>query len=338
MVKFGVVGLGLAGQKHCQAILSQPGATLVGVADVDLGKSIIAKQYGIPFYRSIEALLGIEGNDKPDVVCVCAPNHLHTVHAIAVLQAGCHVLIEKPMGISAAHCQQVIVCARESGKAAMVVTQNRFTPTSIWLKQAVSESLFGRILMVQVNCYWNRDERYYKPGGWKGKLKQDGGTLFTQFSHFIDILYWVFGDISDIHARVENLTHGNTIEFEDCGVASFKLVNSGGIGIINFSTSVWDKNLESTITIIGEKGTAKVGGQYMNAVEYCHIKDYTMPVLPPANPPNDYGAYKGSASNHGFIIQNVVDTLSGKAAPSSNALEGMKVVEMIERIYQSVRK
>ncbi|NLF42872.1 MAG: gfo/Idh/MocA family oxidoreductase, partial [Bacteroidales bacterium] len=116
------------------------------------------------------------------------------------------------------------------------------------------------------------------------------------------------------------------------GLVSFKFVN-GGMGCINYSTAVWDKNLESSITIIGSKGSVKIGGLYMNEVEYCHIKDYEMPELAPSNPPNDYGAYKGSAANHHFIIQNVVDTLKGHTSITTNALEGLKVVEIIERIY-----
>lgn len=337
-IKFAIVGLGFIGQRHCDTIMAQPGAKLVSIADIDQTKSALASKYGATFYPSAAELLSASSGNMPDVVCICTPNDQHVPLANLALNARCHVVIEKPMGLTKAECETVINHSLNVSKHVFVVKQNRFTPTSVWLKQAVANDLFGRILMVQINCYWNRDHRYYKPGGWKGTLKQDGGTLFTQFSHFLDIMYWVFGDITDIKARVENLTHGSAIEFEDTGVATFRFVNGGGIGNINFSTSVWDKNLESTITIIGEKGAAKVGGQYMNAVEYCHIKDYQMPELPPANPPNDYGAYKGSASNHGFIIQNVIDTLNGISSPSSNALEGMKVVEIIEHIYKVARQ
>jgi predicted dehydrogenase len=151
-------------------------------------------------------------------------------------------------------------------------------------------------------------------------------------------MYWLFGDIRDIQTRFENFNHAQNTEFaEDSGFVSFHF-NGGGIGCLNYSTSVWDKNLESSITIIGEKGSVKVGGQYMDKVEYCNIKDYTMPELPPSNPPNDYGAYKGSAANHHFVIDNVVDTLSGKSIITTNALEGMKVVEIIERIYEKQKR
>ena len=192
----------------------------------------------------------------------------------------------------------------------------------------------GKIFIVQLNCYWNRDERYYKPDSWHGSKDLDGGTLFTQFSHFTDIMYWLFGDIENIRSRFGHFNHAGLTEFEDSGFVSFDFVN-GGIGCINYSTSVWDHNLESSMTIIAEHGSVKIGGQYMNQVEYCHIKDYTMPELKPTNPGNDYGAYKGSAQNHHYVIENVVAVLKGRAAISTNALEGLKVVDIIERIYTS---
>ena len=186
--------------------------------------------------------------------------------------------------------------------------------------------------MVQLNCYWNRDERYYTGKTWKGNNRLDGGTLFTQFSHFIDIMYWLFGDITEIQGKFNDFNHTSLTEFEDSGFVNFQFIN-GGMGCICYSTSVWDKNLESSMTIIGERGSVKIGGQYMNEVQYCHIKDYSMPELPPVNPANDYGFYKGSAANHHYIIENVIDTLKGRTSATTNALEGLKVVDIIERIY-----
>ena len=129
-----------------------------------------------------------------------------------------------------------------------------------------------------------------------------------------------------------NFNHQGATEFDDSGLVQFEFVN-GGFGSINYSTSIWNKNFESSITIVAENGTIKVCGQYMEQVEYCHIGGYEMPTLPPANPPNDYGPYKGSAANHHYIFENVIETLSGKGTITTNALEGLKVVEIIERIY-----
>jgi predicted dehydrogenase len=211
--------------------------------------------------------------------------------------------------------------------------QNRYSPPSEWIKSVVEQGVLGEIHMVQLNCYWNRDDRYYKKGGWKGTQGLDGGTLFTQFSHFIDIMYWLFGDIDNIQGKFADFTHADSTDFEDSGFVSFDF-NNGGMGSLNYSTAVANQNLESSITIIGEKGSVKIGGQYMNEVEVCNIRDYEMPELQEANPANDYGPYKGSAANHNFVIGNVIDTLNGNTSATTNALEGLKVVEIIERIYK----
>jgi len=145
-------------------------------------------------------------------------------------------------------------------------------------------------------------------------------------------MYWLFRDIHNIISRLNVYYHQQLTEIEACVCVSFEFVN-GGMGSLNFSTSVWDTNLESSFTIIAENGTVKVGGQYMNQVDYCHIKNYVMPELPPSNPPNDYGPYKGSAANHHFVFENVVEVLKGRAPITTNALEGLKVVEIIQKIY-----
>lgn len=337
-IKFAIVGFGHIGKRHAQMIYDHPDAELVGVADIDASqKKHATEKYGVPFFFSLEEFF--TSKIPADVVCVCTPNGLHAPQAITSLENGCHVVVEKPMGLSKAACEEVIFKSFQMSKQVFCVMQNRYSPPSQWLKSMMTENRLGKIYTVQVNCYWNRDDRYYHPeqsheqGHWKGTQSLDGGPLFTQFSHFIDIMYWLFGDIEDIQARFENNNHRHSTEFEDdSGLVNFHFQN-GGMGCFNYATSVWDKNLESSMTIIGENGSIKVGGQYMDKVEYCHIKDYVMPELAPSNPPNDYGAYKGSAANHHFVIQNVIDTLLGKSTISTNALEGMKVVEMIERIY-----
>jgi len=292
--------------------------------------SLGIENYKVPLYASIEELLS--KHPEIDVVNICTPNGLHSDQAILAIEYQKHVVVEKPIGLSKSKCEQVIYKALQNNKQVFAVMQNRYSPPSIWLKEVVENKIIGDIFLVQVNCFWNRDERYYKKGSWKGTQDLDGGTLFTQFSHFIDIIYWLFGDIDNIQGKFNDYTHKENTDFEDSGVVSFDFIN-GGMGCLNYSTAVWGANLESSITIIGSKGSVKVGGQYMNEVEFCNIKDYNMPELKPSNPPNDYGLYKGSAANHHFIIENVVDTLKGNNSATTNALEGLKVVEIIERIY-----
>lgn len=329
-VKFAVVGQGHIGKRHAEMIRRNSACELVAVCDIlpkeKLGLETITER----FYTQMDDLL--KAHPEVQVVNVCSPNGLHAEHALKALDYNKHVVVEKPMALTKADCEKIIYGALHHHKTVFCVMQNRYSPPSIWLKEIVDTKMLGDIYMVQLNCYWNRDERYYKPGNWKGTKDLDGGTLFTQFSHWIDIMYWVFGDITNIQAKFADFNHQKTTAFEDSGFVSFDFVN-GGMGSINYSTSVWEKNLESSLTIVGSKGSVKVGGQYMDKIEVCNIKDYTMPQLKETNPANDYGAYKGSANNHHNVIENVVDTLTGKNKISTNALEGLKVVDIIERIY-----
>jgi UDP-N-acetyl-2-amino-2-deoxyglucuronate dehydrogenase len=323
------VGFGHIGKRHAAMITQNKECELVAVCDADQSKWADAA-YQANFYTSLPDMLAKEKDI--DVVSIATPNGLHEEHALAALRYGANVVIEKPMALTKAGCERIVYEALHHQKQVFCVMQNRYSPPSVWLKDLLRRKILGEIYMVQINCYWNRDERYYTKDNWHGTKDLDGGTLFTQFSHFIDIMYWLFGDIDDITGRVRDFNHAGLTDFEDSGIVQFNFVN-GGIGVLNYSTSVWNQNLESSITIIAEHGTVKVGGQYMNEVEVCRIKNYEMPQLPPSNPPNDYGPYKGSAANHHYIFENVVDVLTGRAPITTNALEGLKVVEIIEKIY-----
>lgn len=329
-IKFAVLGCGHIGKRHAEMIIGNAEAELIALCDAGNKENLGIEKYNVPFFSSVDDLLnsGLE----IDIVNVCTPNGLHAEHSIKALEKKYHVVCEKPMGLTKAECEEVIFKALQVSKNFFCVMQNRYSPPSVWIKEIVEKKVLGELFMVQLNCYWNRDDRYYKKGGWKGTQHLDGGTLFTQFSHFIDIMYWLFGDITNIQAKFKDFTHQKSTDFEDSGFVNFDFVN-GGMGCINYSTSIATQNLESSITIIGEKGSVKIGGQYMNEVEVCNIDDYEMPKLAAANPPNDYGPYKGSAANHHYVIENVIDTLKGRTTATTNALEGLKVVEIIERIY-----
>jgi len=331
-IKFAVVGCGHIGKRHAEMISRNPEAELVALIDTHDTDKIGTQNYAVPHFNSLEDYLVT--NPEVDVVNICTPNGFHASQALLALEAKKNVVIEKPMALTKSDAEKVIFKSLQVHKQLFAVMQNRYSPPSVWIKDLIESGKLGNIFMVQLNCYWNRDDRYYKKDSWHGKKELDGGTLFTQFSHFIDILYWLFGDIENIQSKMKDFNHENLTDFEDSGFVNFDFIN-GGMGCINFSTSVWNQNLESSMTIIGENGSVKIGGQYMDKVEYCHIKDYVMPDLAPTNPGNDYGAYKGSAQNHNYLIDNVVDVLKGKTTITTNALEGLKVVDMIERIYSS---
>lgn len=321
-IRFAVIGCGYIGNRHIEMINNHPNAELAAVCDINF-----IYEYNVPMTSYIEDLFTYDF----DVLCVATPNGLHYAHALEGLKHNKHIVVEKPMALCKADCEHLIYNSIQANKNIFCVMQNRYSPPSKWIKEIIENKTLGKIYMVQVNCFWNRDNRYYK-NGWKGTMDMDGGTLFTQFSHFIDIMYWLFGDICNINSRFNDFNHKDLTEFEDSGQIMFDFV-SGGMGAINYSTSVYENNMESSLTIIAENGSVKIGGQYMNEVEYCNIKDYSMPILPPSNPANDYGHYKGSAMNHNHVFDNVIDTLMGKSTITTNALEGMKVVDIIERIY-----
>lgn len=325
-IRFAIVGLGHIGQRHARMVESHPEAALVATIDPKPASS----DHPVPHFKALADFLA---SDIPvDVLTIATPNGLHVEQAQAALAAGHHVVVEKPMGLQAAAVQELIAFAHTQGKQLFPVMQNRYSPPAQWIKGVIEAGLLGDIYLVQLNCFWNRDARYYLPKGWHGDRQLDGGTLFTQFSHFIDTLYWLLGDVHDIRGEMTSFNHRDLTNFEDSGLLQFKLQN-GGLGTLQFSTAVYDRNFESSITLIGAKGTVKLGGQYMEEVSYCHIADYQMPMLPPTNPGNDYGAYKGSAANHQFVIANVVDVLRGRAPITVRPDESLAVVDIIERMY-----
>jgi UDP-N-acetyl-2-amino-2-deoxyglucuronate dehydrogenase len=328
--KFAVIGCGHIGKRHAEMITRNEEAELVALIDVKPRAELGIDQYAAPLFANLDDFLtsGIE----VDVINIATPNGFHAEHAMKSLEARKHIVVEKPMALNRHDAEKIIFKALNVHRHVFAVMQNRYSPPSVWIKDLIESEILGKIYMVQLNCYWNRDARYYKPESWHGKKELDGGTLFTQFSHFIDIMYWLFGDVQNIQGKFNDFNHQDLTDFEDSGFLSFDFVN-GGMGSLNYSTSIWNQNLESSMTIIAENGSVKIGGQYMDKVEICNIKDYQMPQLAPTNPGNDYGAYKGSAANHHFVIDNVVDVLNGRSAITTNALEGLKVVDIIERIY-----
>lgn len=330
-IRFAVVGCGHIGKRHAEMVVRDPGAELVALCDIRPKEELGIEAYPVAFFSDLTSLL--QSGLDIDVINICVPNGLHAEMAIQAIESGHHVVIEKPMALQVQDAERVLQTSLKYQKEVFCVMQNRYSPPSVWIKQMIDSGRLGKIYLVQLNCFWNRDERYYKPGGWHGDACLDGGTLFTQFSHFIDIMYWLFGDIQHIQARFADFNHQQLTDFEDSGLVTFEFVN-GGMGCLNYSTAVWNKNMESSMLIVAENGSVKIGGQYMNEVEYCHIKDYEMPELAPTNPGNDYGPYKGSAQNHNFVIRNVVEVLQHTGAQNTTtALEGLKIVDIIRRIY-----
>jgi len=332
-LKFGIIGCGRIAERHAEHIERQ--GELVAVCDIKHDRlSYFEDKYNCNTYVDIDDLLAEEKD--LDVISVCTPNALHPEHSIKALNAGVHVLCEKPMATSVVDAERMINEALNVNKRLFIVKQNRFNPPVKAVKKAIDEGRFGHIFSVQLNCFWNRNPNYYKSSDWKGTLSLDGGTLFTQFSHFIDLLYYFFGDISDAKGFSNNFNHQNTIEFEDTGMVSLKFYN-GILGTMNYTVNSYSKNMEGSISIFGERGTVKIGGQYLNELEYQVFEDYEIKDLPPGNPPNNYGEYKGSMSNHDKVYENVIDVLLSEGRIATNGFEGLKIVEIIHKIYKAIK-
>jgi UDP-N-acetyl-2-amino-2-deoxyglucuronate dehydrogenase len=327
--KFGIVGCGRIAQRHAEHIVNA--GILAAVCDTDPEQvKKLSEKYAVPGFSSLTEMLA--GTPEMDVVAVCTPNGLHAEHSIEALKAGKHVLCEKPMALSAKDCSAMIHAAERANKRLFIVKQNRFNPPVVAAKELIDGGKLGKIYSVQLNCFWNRNADYYK-NSWKGTKDLDGGTLYTQFSHFIDLLYWFLGDVDSLDAYTGNFDHAGLIEFEDTGVVILKFL-TGAIGTINYTVNAYKKNMEGSLTIFAEKGTVKIGGQYLNELEYQSLAGDAIGNLPPGNPPNNYGQYFGSMSNHDKVYQNLVAVLSGEAAIATSGMEGMKTVEIIERIYK----
>jgi predicted dehydrogenase len=332
-IRFAVIGCGRIAQRHAEHI-SEYGE-LVAVCDIVKSRAMeLAKKCGCAYYFQDKDLL--KNQAGVDVISICTPNGLHAQQTILALKSGKHVICEKPMALSKRDCDQMITAAREAHRYLFIVKQNRFNPPIVALKKAVEEGRIGKIVSVQLNCFWNRNDQYYLSSDWKGKLKLDGGTLFTQFSHFIDLLLWIAGDVKSVYPLIDNLMHKNIIEFEDTGVIALAFEN-GALGTINYTVNSYNKNMEGSITVFGEKGTIKIGGQYLNVLEYQSIEGYKIEDIPESRPANEYGFYQGSMSNHDKVYQNVLDVLEGKSGMATTPEEGKKTVELIESIYHIAR-
>lgn len=332
-LNFAIIGCGRIAHRH--AAVMQSYGVLQAVCDIVSSKAdAFAKNYHANVYYTIEELLATEKNI--DLVAICTPNGLHAMHSILCLENNLHVLCEKPMSLSVRDCCKMIEAADKNNKMLFVVKQNRYNPPVIAVKNLLDINVLGKISAIQLNCFWNRGHEYYADS-WKGTKSMDGGILYTQFSHFIDLVYWFIGEVESVDSFCENFMHQSEIEFEDTCIAIAKF-KSGSVGTMHFTINSFEKNMEGSITLFGEKGTVKIGGQYLNELEYQQIAGEKIMNLPAGNPPNEYGNYTGSMSNHDKVYERVCDALRQSEKVDTNAFESMKSIEMIEKIYAAAGK
>lgn len=327
-IRFALVGCGQIGPRHAHQMAKI--GDLVAVCDVDKAKAdLLAGQYDcIPFY-SLEELL--DASLPIDVVAICTPNYLHASQSIRCLNMGFHVICEKPMAISSKDGRLMLEASGAAARKLFVVKQNRYNPPVLAIKNMLNRELLGSIHGFQVNCFWNRTTAYYN-SEWKGKKKLDGGILFTQFSHFVDLLYWFLGDVKTVKTITGRFLLNEVMELEDTGFSLLNMEN-GSIGSFNYTITSHDHNMEGSITLFGSKGTVKIGGQYLNTIDYFSVEHEELPVLDSNNLPNDYGYYQGSMSNHDKVYLDVIQALNNKTNAVVEGLEAIKTIEIIEKMY-----
>ncbi|MBI2283045.1 MAG: Gfo/Idh/MocA family oxidoreductase [Bacteroidetes bacterium] len=330
-IRFAIVGCGAITARHVVHI--QAYGQLVAVCDVVADKALLfANKYRVPCYFTINDLLA--GETVIDVVVICTPNGLHAGQCVQLLQKGMHVLVEKPMALTVSDCERMIRTAELSGKQLFTVMQNRFNPPVQAVKKILDAGGFGQLYGMQLTCFWNRDQHYYQSADWRGSQSQDGGVLFTQFSHFIDLVYWFFGEVQNVLAMTENLAHRDVSEIDDCGAVILQFRN-GMIGTIHYSVNSFQQNREGSLTISGEKGMVKIGGTYLNTIEYTSFQDQVLEQLPAGSGANEYGTYQGSMSNHDKVYESLVNTLENGTPYYTSSRDGLKTVEIIEKIYRA---
>ncbi len=328
MIKIGLVGCGRISGNHFKAIKEHESrCRLVAVCDsIEERAKKAAEENGCNFYKSLDKMLKEE---DLDLVTICTPSGLHPGHGIKVAKAGVHVLAEKPIGINISEVDRLIKTCDEEDVNLFVVKQNRLNATMQALKKAIDKGRFGKIYMVQSNVFWQRPQEYYDSAKWRGTWEFDGGAFMNQASHYVDMLYWLVGDVDYVMASTA--TMARHVETEDTGAAIIKFRN-GAIGTMSVTMLTYPKNFEGSITILGEKGTVRVGGIAINKIEKWEFSDYDddKAILEASyNPPNVYGF------GHSGYYHNVLDVLEGKAEPDTDGRSGRKSLELIHAIYLS---
>ena len=330
-IRFSLVGCGRISGRHFSALKDHAeNAEIIAVCDSDQAiADAAAKENGVQAFYSLEDMLKFT---ETDVVVLCTPSGLHPAQTIEAARCGRHVVTEKPMATRLQDAKRMISACDSEGVHLFVVKQNRLNPTLQQLKRAQLSHRFGRIYMVNVNVFWTRPQSYYDQADWRGTWEFDGGALMNQASHYIDLLDWLVGPIESVHAYTATLER--MIEVEDTGVVNIKW-RSGALGSVNVTMLTYPRNLEGSITILGEKGAAIVGGVAVNEIKHWEFADTLEEdtTIESASYETDsvYGV------GHPRYYENVISTLRGKSRPETDGREGLRSLETLVAIYTSAR-
>jgi UDP-N-acetyl-2-amino-2-deoxyglucuronate dehydrogenase len=328
--RIALVGCGRIAQKHFDVFEQLPEFQLCAVCDIVPERAqAAAERYKVPAFNDYEALLD---RAQPQVVAICTPSGLHPAQGIAAASRGVHVVSEKPMATRLRDADALVEACDRARVHLFVVKQNRLNPPIQLLRRAMDKDRFGRLYMVSARVLWARPQAYYDSARWRGTWEFDGGAFMNQASHYIDLVQWLAGPVESVIAKTATLAR--RIESEDTGAAILRFRN-GAIGVIEVTMLTWPRNLEGSITIIGEKGTARVGGTAVNRIEAWQFADYDdddkLVEAAQQNPPTVYGF------GHKPYYENVVKVLRGEAEPDTDGRHGRKSLELILAIYESAK-
>ena len=328
-VKFGLIGCGKVSQRHINVINALENAQLVAVADINMKLAEqVAKENNIKAYNNYEDLIK---NPEIDAVAICTPNSTHPKIGIAAARAGKHVLTEKPIATTLEEAEALIKTCKNNNKKLAVVKQVRLNPAVQELKKIIDEGRLGKILSANISVRWNRNEDYYKKSPWHGKKDTDGGTLITVAAHYIDILQWLLGSVKSVVAKTRpHILPGVEVEGLGSAIIEFK---SGALATLEYTVCVYNKNLEGTLLILGEKGTVKLGGDAFDEIEIWDVEGCEKP---------DIGILKGKSDSvdgvspyHKLVYENFLDALDNKVSILTDGEEAKRSLEVIHAIYKS---
>lgn len=325
-----LVGCGRISRNHLEAISRVDGLDLVAVADtVPERAAAAASQYQVPWFLSLDEMLG---SVDCDIVTIATPSGLHASQGAAAARAGKHVVSEKPMAISLAGADELIMACREAGVRLFVVKQNRLNPAIQLVKRAVDKGRFGRIHSANCTVRWSRPQEYYDQAPWRGTWAMDGGAFMNQASHYVDLIQWLAGSVDSVVAMTA--TQERRIEAEDSGAAVLHFSN-GAIGVLDVTMLTYPRNLEGSLTLLGDRGSVRIAGTAVNRVDTWLFAEYDdddkLIETATTNPPSVYGY------GHEGYYRNVLAVLRGEAEPDTDGVEGRKSLEIILAIYESAR-
>lgn len=331
-LRFALAGCGRVSMRHFQAMSQfDNDIELVSVCDNNPTRlEQASKEQKAPGYDNLTALL--EQSD-PDLVVLSTPSGIHAAQAIEAAEAGCHVMTEKPMATRWNDGLAMTKACEEAGVQLFVVKQNRCNPTIQLLKQAIDKNRFGRIYSVQLSVFWTRPQEYYDQDAWRGTWEFDGGALMNQASHYVDLLDWLIGPVESVQAMTNTLAR--RIEVEDTAVVNIRW-RSGALGAMNVSMLTYPKNFEGSITILGEKGTVRLGGVAVNEIQHWEFEDKDEH----SDAQVDKASYETTSVygfGHPLYYENVIQVLRGVAQPEINGREGLRSLELLVAAYLSAR-